>query len=114
MFRRLLIRAYQKNTQGYLAKKLRVRKRSVIAALMDGGAFIEMDKLGEGREAFHSENNNKKMRETLESLDKLVVLLEGTEKGIVEQSPWTKKVDPNSGSPYWYNETSGVSQWQKP
>ena len=103
---------YLSYAQGYLEKKLHVRKRSVIPALGDGN-FIELEKLYDldtPSEAFHS-NPKQHSASALACINKLLVALEKEHAGA---KYWIEQQDPNSGVAYWYNTASGASQWQKP
>ncbi len=34
--------------------------------------------------------------------------------GPTSSQEWTKKLDPQSGKPYYYNASTNTSQWEKP
>ena len=114
--------------QGYLEKKLHVRKKSIVPD-MGEGAFIELQKLYDldsPDQAFRG-NPKQRAKEAVNFLDSLLKKLvsgdnvDGAEMAAVDTilipasvPEWTEMLDADSGAPYWYNTISGASQWENP
>jgi hypothetical protein len=115
--------------QGYLGKKLHIRKRSTLPNMGDG-AFIELEKLynlDQPNAAFHGDPKQR-AKEALIHLDALLKELENGGGSLNSSSssnsssnehekdpnPWSQVEDPSSGSKYWYNSVTGASQWEDP
>jgi hypothetical protein len=130
-------------SQGYLEKKLRIRKKSTIPDIGEG-AFIELQKLydlNQPNAAFHGDPKQR-AREAINCLDALLQELEqngdnssstGSSSSSSESvrvsvvseakeikaeeadaSAWSQVDDPDSGAKYWYNSVTGASQWEQP
>ena len=115
-----------------------MRKRSTLKT-MNGGAFVELQKLYDethGDKPFN-QNSKKTIDNSIEMLDKLMQALGGDIKPNVKSVPagdsdsnsvgmqpsdeainntrhWIEMSDPNSGDVYYYNTVSGMSTWEKP
>lgn len=119
------------NKAGYLHEGLHVRKRSTLKG-MNGGAFIEIQRLQNNRNKFKPFEQKSKdvIVDSIEMLDELLSVMseessppnemapkeEDVTSGDIEKKTesWIQMTDPDSGVDYYYNTKTGESSWSLP